>query len=191
MTTPTPTRKKYCTSPLGRIYTDTMTMNETIARITRTGITLILAAGAALAAGCSSTPLNGSTYTDNQIQATGSIDEGVILQVRNVIADRSASNNNGAAASALGGVVGGVIGQAVGRGTVRALATTAGAAGGAYAAGEYARQRQRVPAWEFVVRTKSGNLVPITQEADRYPLRPGQRVYLITSGGRTRIVPAA
>lgn len=142
-------------------------------------------------AGCSSTSMSGSTYTGGQLQQAGTLREGTVLQVRTVVADRSTDNSGSQyAAGALGGVVGAALGNNVSAGRGRQLTTVLGGAAGAAGAAELAKAGQRVQAWEIIVQLAGGGAIPITQEADGYPLRPGQRVYVLETAGRSRVVPA-
>lgn len=131
---------------------------------------------------------DGSTYSRYELQNQGSVTEATVLQVRDVVSDRTddSSSNIG---TALGGVIGGLIAQNVGGGNGRYAAAALGALGGAYAGSEITRRTSKNLAWEIIVKTRNGDIVPVTQEADRYALRQGQHVYLLNSGGRTRVIP--
>lgn len=153
-------------------------------------ITMLAAAAALTLGGCSTTSMSGSTYTGAQLQKTGALRQGVVIQVRNVTADRAADSQSSMVAGAIGGVIGAAMGNTVGAGKGRQLATVVGTAAGAAIGSETAKASQRVAAWEIVVELAGGGAVPIAQEADGYPLRPGQRVYVIEQNGRHRVVPA-
>jgi len=143
-----------------------------------------LAAACGLA-GCANHQASSRVYTFEQTQRAQTVVLAQVTGVRPVVIQADSTTGLGAAA---GGVLGAVAGSAVGGGSGRRLTTTAGAIGGAMAGNAAENVRSRRQGVEITLRLDSGETRVIVQEAD-VPVFVGQRVQVITQGGRTRVAP--
>lgn len=115
---------------------------------------------------------------------------GVIENVRLVEIQESDTLEGNKTGQVLGGLAGGVAGARFGQGVGKALASAGGAILGAFI-GSFAEQEvKRQQAFEYIVRTDSGQLLTIVQGLEPQ-MTPGQRVYIQEGGrGRGRVIPA-
>lgn len=143
-----------------------------------------------LTSACSSTPIGAVSYQDHQLQSLGTVAEGTILQIRGVSASRQDALSNGSG-SVLGGIVGAVVGQSASKGRGKLLTTALGSVAGSMGGRDIAQAASQHRAWEMIIKTADGRTVAIVQEADGTQMRAGQRIYLISTGGRVRVAPAA
>jgi outer membrane lipoprotein SlyB len=119
----------------------------------------------------------GTVYTRDQARVTHDVTFGTVRQIDPVTIEGTRSGMG-----VLGGaLVGGVLGSLVGSGRGRTLATVGGALGGAAvgAGGEEAATRR--DALEITVELDNGKLISIVQEPDEVPIRPGDRVRVLTA----------
>lgn len=150
-------------------------------------IILCLSAIAVLGTGCASS-LTGDTYSRSEARRAISVREGVLVQVRKVRLEGTKSNVGTGAGAILGGVAGSGVGQ--GRGAVVGAVLGAVVGGVAGAATEEGFTRQ--DAWELVVQLRNGESLVVVQEVGQYDrFVPGERVRLLTDGGKTRVSPYA
>jgi len=147
-------------------------------------VAMALAAAAGLA-GCVNHQASSRIYTFEQTQRAQTVVLAQVTGVRPVLIQANSTSGLGAAA---GGVLGAVAGNAVGGGSGRRLTTTGGAIGGAMAGNAAENARNRRQGVEITLRLDSGETRVIVQEAD-VPVFVGQRVQVITQGGRTRVAP--
>ncbi len=142
---------------------------------------LILALLVSLA-GCgdSYTP---DTYATRAVQQANKVEQGIIVGVRRV--NISAEGSTGAATGAAAGAVVGA--QAPGGSLTAAL----GGVGGALVGGLFGKAAESVavdaPAFEYVVQTRRGELISVTQREDK-ALVVGQKI-LVIAGTQARVVP--
>ena len=137
-------------------------------------------------AACTSN-LNTNSYQTSAAGKVNSVQEGVIINVRQV---RIATENGGVGTLA-GGIAGGVLGSTVGGSSV---ANTLGAVGGAVVGGALGSKAQEglsaQTGYEYIVKLDSGKAVTLTQGADTI-FTVGQPVYVLDAdyGDRARIIP--
>ena len=140
---------------------------------------LILALLVSLA-GCgdSYTP---DTYATRAVQQANKVEQGIIVGVRRV--NISAEGSTGAATGAAAGAVVGA--QAPGGSLTAAL----GGVGGALVGGLFGKAAESVavdaPAFEYVVQTRRGELISVTQREDK-ALVVGQKI-LVIAGTQARV----
>ena len=144
---------------------------------------LALALAATLAA-CSTT--SPDVISRNDAQRMSNVLDGVVLSVRPVTVE---GNQSGAGAVA-GGVVGGIAGSSVGgrreSGVVGILAAVAGSVVG----NAIERNATREEALEIMVQLKSGERRSVVQAKGSESLNAGDRVILVTTGGKVRVTRA-
>ncbi|MYN11112.1 glycine zipper 2TM domain-containing protein [Pseudoduganella aquatica] len=131
----------------------------------------LMIAASALITGCSSTPMQSTSYTTAGNEAT----TGVIDNIQIVRLDPATSG----VGAVTGGLVGALVGNQVGSGTGRAAATAAGAIGGAVVGNQVERNRnQPYDAYQITVRLDNGEYRTINQDSV-YDLRVGNRVRMV------------
>lgn len=151
--------------------------------LARTALTAV-ALSAALA-GCADIPQDSAeTYSREQLQQAQTVQLGKVVSVRTVRVKGDSNELYTVGGAALGGLAGSNIGQ--GNGSV------AGAIVGALAAGavtDFAQQKLNYKtASEITVELNSGKVISIVQDTD-IPFAPGQRVRVLSGGGRDRVAP--
>ena len=124
-----------------------------------------------------------TTYQRTDIGSQGRIEEGTIESISAV--NVAGTNDVGT----LGGAVaGGAAGSMIGGNTA---VNVIGAVGGAIVGGMVGSATEKAitkdTAYNFIVRTSSGKLVSVVQ-SNELQLRVGDRVYLNTVAGTTRII---
>jgi outer membrane lipoprotein SlyB len=108
---------------------------------------------------------------------------GTVLAVSPVTIEGTQSG----AGTIAGGVVGGIAGNAVGDGHGRALATTAGAIGGALLGTAIEEGATSVDGLEITVELDNGEIIAVVQAAD-VPFYIGDRVRIVRgAGGMMRV----
>lgn len=110
---------------------------------------------------------------------------GVVENVRAVSLQRQSGPGAGAV---IGAIVGGVVGNQFGSGSGRDLATVGGAVAGGVVGNQIQKSNNYEHGLEIVVRLENGARVAIVQNQD-YNFRPGDRVKVVGTGDRTRVVP--
>jgi outer membrane lipoprotein SlyB len=144
-------------------------------------LTLVIAAIATLAACASSSPdliRRSDTQTMSQVQ------DGVVLSVRPVTVEGSQSG--------VGGVVGGVVGAIAGSAgssvqREQNVLGLLGAVAGAAAGNAMERIGTKEEAVEIIVQLKNGDRRAIVQARGGETLLAGDKVILVTSGGKVRV----
>ena len=146
--------------------------------------TILALAIAATLAACSTT--SPDVISRNDAQHMSTVLDGVVLSVRPVTVE---GNQSGAGAVA-GGVVGGIAGSSVGgrreSGVVGILAAVAGSVVG----NAIERNATREEALEIMVQLKSGERRSVVQAKGSESLNAGDRVILVTTGGKVRVTRA-
>ena len=146
--------------------------------------TILALAIAATLAACSTT--SPDVISRNDAQRMSTVLDGVVLSVRPVTVE---GNQSGAGAVA-GGVVGGIAGSSVGgrreSGVVGILAAVAGSVVG----NAIERNATREEALEIMVQLKSGERRSVVQAKGSESLNAGDRVILVTTGGKVRVTRA-
>lgn len=132
---------------------------------------------------CAQQSLTGDAYSRNETGQAQAVKHGRITSIRYVQIEGGT-----AAGTVLGGVAGGVLGNQIGGGTGRTLATIGGAGLGAVAGSHAQKAIDSRQGLEIQVRLDGGGSIAVTQEANpREPFSQGDRVRVLTNGGRTRI----
>lgn len=135
-----------------------------------------------LLAGCASRT-SSEVYSRDQAQRQMSVYYGTVLAVSPVTIEGTQSG----AGTIAGGVVGGIAGNAVGDGHGRALATTAGAIGGALLGTAIEEGATSVDGLEITVELDNGEIIAVVQAAD-VPFYIGDRVRIVRgAGGMMRV----
>lgn len=146
---------------------------------------LILCFAAALTA-CTAN-LNTSSYQTSATGKVNSVQEGVVINVRQV----RIATENGGVGSLAGGVAGGAAGSMIGG---NSAVNVIGAVGGAVLGGILGSKAQESLSaqngYEYIVKLDSGKAVTLTQGADTV-FKVGQPVYVLDAdyGDRARIIP--
>jgi len=144
-------------------------------------LTLIVAAIATLAACASSSP---DTIRRSDTQTMSVVQDGVVLSVRPVSVEGSQSG--------VGGVVGGVVGAIAGSAgssvqREQNVLGLLGAVAGAAAGNAVERLGTKEEAIEIIVQLKNGDRRAIVQAKGGETLLAGDKVILVTSGGKVRV----
>lgn len=119
-------------------------------------------------------------------QRLSEVVDATVLTIRPVTVDGSQS---GVGATA-GGVVGGIAGSSVGGRREGAIVGVLAAVAGAVAGNAVERMGTREEAVEILVQLKNGDRRAIVQAKGNETLLPGDRVILVTTGGRVRVTKA-
>lgn len=136
-------------------------------------------------AGCANPSASGGVYSYQQAQQVQQVESGTVLSARPITIQASYNSGAGmAAGSTLGGLAGSFVGNHKGSYVAAAL----GALIGGIAGNSVERKVSQAAGIEVVVRLDSGQMQAVAQEAD-VPLKPGQRVNVLSGAGATRVVP--
>jgi len=122
----------------------------------------------------------------NDAQRMSTVQDGRVLSVRDVTVDGTQSGLGGAA----GGVVGGVAGSSVGGPREGLIVGVLGAVTGAVVGNAVERASTREDAVELIVQLDNGQRRAIVQARGDQPLLPGDRVLIVSSGGKVRVTRA-
>ena len=131
--------------------------------------------------------LNTNSYQTSAAGQINSVQEGVIINVRQV----RIATENGGVGSLAGGVAGGALGSTIGGSNV---ANIIGAVGGAVLGGALGAKAQEglsaQTGYEYIVKLDNGKAITLTQGADQV-YSVGQSVYVLDAsyGDRARIIP--
>ena len=144
-------------------------------------LALVIAAIATLAACASSSP---DTIRRSDTQTLSQVQDGVVLSVRPVSVEGSQSG--------VGGVVGGVVGAIAGSAgssvqREQNVLGLLGAVAGAAAGNAMERIGTKEEAVEIIVQLKNGDRRAIVQAKGGETLLAGDKVILVTSGGKVRV----
>ena len=115
---------------------------------------------------------------------TGYVEEGVIVQVNMVTVEGSSTTNT--VGTGLGAAVGGGLGSMAGKGKGKYLTGLIGAAAGGFGANAATDALSSSKAQELIIKKANGQITVITQADSN--LAAGQNVFLLQSGGKTRVV---
>lgn len=132
--------------------------------------------------GCYTPSSSGAVYTSGQTGREQTVRMGVVESVRQVTIE----GTRGEIGTLAGGAVGGIAGSDVGGGKGSGVGTILGAVVGGVAGSAIERGVTQKKGVEVTVRLDNGELRAIAQEADE-EFRPGERVRLVTGGGKTRV----
>jgi outer membrane lipoprotein SlyB len=143
----------------------------------------IIAAMPLVFASCAQNSLTGDTYSTSEAGLAQTVRMGVVTSVRYVKIEGSSTGG-----MLLGAAAGGLLGNQIGSGSGRTAATIGGAAlGGAVGshAGQSVNSKQGV---ELQVKMDQGGSLSIVQEHNtRETFSTGERVRVLTNGGRDRV----
>jgi outer membrane lipoprotein SlyB len=119
----------------------------------------------------------GTVYTRDQARVTHDVSFGTVRQVDPVTIEGTRSGMG-----VLGGAIaGGVLGSLIGGGRGSTVGAVGGALGGAAVGGVGEEAATRRDALEITVELDNGRLISIVQEPDEVPIRPGDRVRVLTA----------
>ena len=149
--------------------------------MTRTLAGLALSVALAVLAGCTTTSPDVIGRQDANRMST--VLDGTVLSVRDVTVEGSQS---GVGASA-GGVVGAIAGSSVGGRRDSAAGAVLGAVAGAVAGNAVERMTTREEAVEIMVQLSNGERRAIVQAKGSEALKAGDRVVIVTTGGKARV----
>lgn len=150
--------------------------------IKRLGLVLAVSILAVAASGCATRSSSPDVYRSSDTQREQTVRMATVESVRKVTIQRDSSN----VGTVGGAVVGGLAGSTMGGGRGQDIATVLGAIGGAVAGQAIEQSANTREGLEIVIKYDSGETRVIVQEAD-VDLRPGDRVRVISGGGRTRV----
>lgn len=154
-------------------------------------MTILGVASAVFLTGCATTNggswnNNGSNISNTSSAAYSNVRYGRVIHTRTFSVQENDPNYGAIIA---GGVIGGLLGNQVGGGSGKALATIAGAAGGAYAGDKIAgRNARNIDMVELQIREDNGATYTVTQKRD-YNFMNGQRVRITMNGDRATVSP--
>lgn len=137
-----------------------------------------------LVAACSTT--SPDVIKPEDAQRLSSVQDAVVLTVRPVTVEGSQSGLGGVA----GAVVGGVAGSAGGGPRTSTIGGVLGAVVGGVAGNAAERFGTRESAVEIVIQMPNGDRRAIVQAQGSEAIQPGDRVLLVSTGGKTRVVKA-
>ncbi|MCH2240580.1 MAG: hypothetical protein MK041_01315 [Aquabacterium sp.] len=146
----------------------------------------LLIAGALVAALTACSTTSPDVIQRDQAQRLSQVQDAVVLNVRPVTVEGTQSGLGGAA----GGVIGGVAGSSVGGRRESIAIGVLGAVAGAVAGNAAERMGTRESAVEVLVQLPNGERRAIVQAVGNETLQPGDKVLMITSGGKTRVSKA-
>jgi len=142
---------------------------------------LIATLVAASLVGCSTTDPDVIRREDTQRMST--VQEAIIVSVRNVTVEGEQSGAGGVA----GGVVGGIAGSSVGGSREGAIVGVLAAVAGAVIGNAVERGATREDALELMVQLRSGERRVIVQAKGKDTFQAGDKVFITTTGGRVRV----
>ncbi|WP_231908280.1 hypothetical protein [Cupriavidus sp. USMAHM13] len=144
---------------------------------------VILSVLCALNAGCAMVQASPDVYRGSDVMRKGDIEQVTVLRVRKVMI----SGNDGfmSTSSGLPGLIGGGVsallgGSMIGGGRARYLAGTAAGAVGGVVTQQVAEHLSKQPGLEVFVRTDTGRMLSVVQDASQQ-FEPGERLYLLSS----------
>lgn len=144
-------------------------------------LAIVVAAVATLAACASSSP---DVIRRSDTQTMSQVQDGVVLSVRTVTVDGSQSGVGGA----VGGAVGAIAGSAAsGVKSEQNVLGLLGAVAGAAAGNAIERLSTKEEAVEVIVQLSNGDRRAIVQAKGGETLLAGDKVVIVTSGGKVRV----
>ncbi len=165
----------------------------------------------AMLSGCARDPLSSSVYTpDSTMNLTM---EGVIVSTRQVIIKNNEKMQDNIGGMLAGGAMGAAVGSGIGGGSGNTMAIVGGAIAGGLAGAAIQESLGKGKGYEYIVKVdtskirdnyfegntamrnviataKVNGLVTVVQGADTV-LQQGQKVFVIYSENRTRVIPAS
>lgn len=147
-------------------------------------LTALTCAATVLLPACSTTSPDVVQRDDAQRLST--VQDAIVLSVRPVVVE---GNQSGGGAVA-GGVVGGIAGSSVGGRREQVVAGVLGAVAGAVAGNAIERFGTREDANEILLQFPNGERRSIVQAKGEEVFVPGERVILVITGGKTRVMKA-
>ncbi|MEO7097749.1 MAG: glycine zipper 2TM domain-containing protein [Luteolibacter sp.] len=145
--------------------------------------TIALIAFPFLFVSCAQQSLTGDSYSRSEAGQAQSVQRGRITSIRYVKIEGGTT-----AGTIIGGVAGGVLGNQIGGGAGKTLATIGGVGLGAVAGSQAQKSIDSRQGIEIQVRLDGGSSISVTQEVNpNEPFARGERVRVLTNGGRTRI----
>jgi outer membrane lipoprotein SlyB len=145
-----------------------------------------LAAAAALVVLAACTTTSPDVIQRGDAQRLSSVQDGVVLSVRNVTVE----GNQSGAGAATGAVVGGIAGSSRSHGGESAAIGVLGAVAGAVIGNAVERSATREEAVEILLQLKNGERRAIVQAKAGETFNPGDAVVIVTTGGKTRVTKA-
>ncbi len=145
-----------------------------------------LAAAAALAVLAACTTTSPDVIQRGDAQRLSSVQDAVVLSVRNVTVE----GNQSGAGAATGAVVGGIAGSSRSHGGESAAIGVLGAVAGAVIGNAVERSATREEAIEILLQLKNGERRAIVQAKAGETFNPGDAVIIVTTGGKTRVTKA-
>jgi len=130
--------------------------------------------------------LGSQDYQAQEARRVGYVDEGTIVNVRNVEITVEASARDRVSGAAVAGVGCALVGRRMSDWTARAALSTLCGLGGERIANSAATHV--VQSVELIVKLKDGRLVAVTQQDEGTVFSKGQTVFVIRSGGTDRVV---
>jgi outer membrane lipoprotein SlyB len=134
--------------------------------------------------GCTTT--SPDVVSRNEAQRLASVNDAVVLSVRNVVVDGTQSGIGAAA----GGAVGGIAGASVGGSREAVAVGIIGAVVGGVIGNVTERMATREEAVEIIVQLNNGDRRSIVQAKASETLVPGDKVLLVATGGKVRVTKA-
>ncbi len=147
-------------------------------------IAVFAAAFAAVAAGCASS-VGGGAYSRSEVGRQEYVQYGTVEAVREVLIEGTKSG----VGTVSGAAVGGIAGSGTGQGRGSAIGTVVGAVVGGVAGAAAEEGITRQKGYEITIKLDSGEKTAVVQGADE-KFEPGERVELLTTGGKTRVTHA-
>ncbi len=136
---------------------------------------------------CSAPKIGGTQVSVDQAGVQSSVAYGTITSVMDVQVNNDKSGNV-TLSTIGGGVAGGFLGNQIGKGSGRTVATVGGAILGAIAGSEMSKIVNTQKGYQLVIRLDNGRDTAVVQGAD-IQFHRGQRVQLISNGGKVRVLP--
>jgi len=162
----------------------TATATRPVSRPVSRPVLLMLTALALGAAGCTTT--SPDVVSRSEAQRLATVSDATVLSVRPVVVDGTQS---GIGATA-GGVVGGIAGSSVGGRRESIAVGVIGAVVGGVIGNVVERAGTREAAVEILVQLKNGDRRSVVQAKGNEVLAPGDKVILVSSGGKVRVTKA-
>lgn len=159
-------------------------MSSRYVKSTPSALVMLTIVGLSLSvlAGCATKSSSSAVYRSEDAQREQIVRMATVEAVRKVMIQRDSKG-----LGIIGGAaVGGLAGSTIGGGRGQDIATVLGAIGGLVAGQAIEEQANQREGLEITVKYDSGDMRVIVQEAD-VDVRPGDRVQVISGGGRTRV----
>ena len=126
---------------------------------------------------------SGEVYTREQARREMTVRFGIVESVREVLMEGTHSGTGTMAGAAIGGVAG----SNVGGGDGRIVGAIVGAVLGGLAGSAIEESSTKKNALEITVKLDGGQSIAVVQEKSNDDILPGDRVRVLTGGGKTRV----